>query len=298
MCKISVLTPVYNTKQEELEESIKSILNQTFDDFEFIIINDGSTNNAGDVILSFDDKRIRYIKNESNLKLIKTLNKGLELSKGKYIARLDSDDFSLPERLEKQYNYMEEHENVGLLGTSYKTLPENLSAKLPTNPKEIKYFLRYSHNCMCHSSIMIRKEIINKHRLRYNPNCLHAEDYKLWVDMSYYCDITNLDSYLTYYRTSKESISALNHEYQNKMGNFIKFACMIHDYADNKEDMYKLLLKFACGVKYTKEEYEKVKFLLEKVNQEVTKILVSTNAIFLKEQIYKILDYIIVENLK
>lgn len=293
MCKISVLTPVYNTKQEELEESIKSILNQTFDDFEFIIINDGSTNNAEDVILSFDDKRIRYIKNESNLKLIKTLNKGLELSKGKYIARLDSDDFSLPERLEKQYNYMEEHENVGLLGTFIKTLPDNTPRKLPINSQDIKYIQRYICNCISHSSVMIRKETLSKYNLRYNENCLHTEDYKLWIDISYYADIVNLDEYLTYYRISEDGISANNSLYQGKMINFIKFACMINDFECDKKNMFRLLMKFAKEETFTKEEYSKTIDLIKKAEDKVQNIIKNCDFEYInKEKLYTITNFI------
>lgn len=110
---VSVLMSVYNARPDELRQSIESILNQTFKDFEFIIINDGSTNETKEVILSYEDERIRYVENETNLKIITSLNKGLKLCRGKYIARLDSDDYSAPTRLEKQVKYMEEHPNVG-----------------------------------------------------------------------------------------------------------------------------------------------------------------------------------------
>ena len=99
---VSVLMSVYNARADELRQAIESILNQTYKNFEFIIINDGSTNDTEDVILSYEDKRIRYVKNEVNLKIIASLNKGLKLCRGKYIARLDADDYSAPTRLEKQ----------------------------------------------------------------------------------------------------------------------------------------------------------------------------------------------------
>jgi glycosyltransferase involved in cell wall biosynthesis len=95
---ISVLMPVYNA-EKYLKESICSILNQTYGDFEFLIINDGSTDKSEEIILSFKDERIVYHKNESNIKLIATLNKGIALARGKYIARMDADDISLPDRL-------------------------------------------------------------------------------------------------------------------------------------------------------------------------------------------------------
>lgn len=124
---ISVVMPVYNTKENDLRMAIESILNQTFSDFEFVIVNDCSTNNAEDVIFSYDDQRIRYIKNKTNLKLIETSNILIREAKCEYVARLDSDDYSAPERLEKQYKYMEEHPEIGVLGTFYVRIPTNMA---------------------------------------------------------------------------------------------------------------------------------------------------------------------------
>ena len=115
MPKVSVLMPVYNTKEEYLREAIESILNQTFTDFEFIIINDGSTNNAEEVIKSYKDSRIKYYRQE-NHGLIYTLNYGLSLCNGEYIARMDSDDISLPFRFEKQIEVLDKNPNIGIVG--------------------------------------------------------------------------------------------------------------------------------------------------------------------------------------
>ena len=127
---VSVLIPVYNTKYRYLREAIESILNQTYGNFELLIINDASCDNAEDVILSYKDERIKYYKNETNLKLIATLNKGIELSKGKYIARLDADDYCTPDRLEKQVKYMEEHPDteVIFLGVGFETTAPGTAA--------------------------------------------------------------------------------------------------------------------------------------------------------------------------
>ena len=139
---VSVLMPVYNTRRAELQVAIESILDQTYKDFEFIIINDGSTNDAEEVILDYKDDRIKYYKNETNLKLISTLNKGIDLCSGKYIARLDSDDYSEPDRLEKQVKVMEELPNVGLTGSFFRRVPENLTITTPVRPDLIKLYQR------------------------------------------------------------------------------------------------------------------------------------------------------------
>lgn len=108
--------PAYNA-EKYLREAIDSILAQTFTDFELIIINDGSTDFTKDIILSYTDQRIRYIENEQNSGICVTLNKGLDAARGRYIARMDSDDISLPRRLEVQVQYMDSHPEIGVAGT-------------------------------------------------------------------------------------------------------------------------------------------------------------------------------------
>lgn len=204
MSKVSVLMSVYNTCEEFLREAIESILNQTYKDFEFLIINDGSKNNAEDVINSYDDSRIRYIKNEQNLGLIGSLNKGLELASGDYIARFDSDDKSRPERLEKQVKFMDENPQVGLLGAQYQSFPKVRVSDGFTNNKDIKEAMLINCNQFGHPTVMIRKSMLNG--LKYDKNALYVEDYKLWLDMMPLCDFANLPEVLLDYRKHKGSI--------------------------------------------------------------------------------------------
>ncbi len=113
---IFIANLVYNC-EKYLKEAIESILNQTFSDFEFLIINDASIDNSDDIILSYKDERIKYVKNEENLGVSRTLNKGIQIARGTYIARMDSDDISITTRLERQYNFMTNHKEVGICGT-------------------------------------------------------------------------------------------------------------------------------------------------------------------------------------
>ncbi len=122
--KVSVIMSVYNG-DKYLREAIESILNQTFTDFEFIIVNDGSTDNSLEIIESYDDERIKTINNKKNIGLTKSLNKALKFAKGKYIARQDADDVSLPNRFEKQVEYLDSHPEVALVGTSVYLIDEN-----------------------------------------------------------------------------------------------------------------------------------------------------------------------------
>lgn len=210
MQKISVLMPVYNTEEIFLKEAIESILNQTYKDFEFIIINDGSTNNAEDVILSYNDERINYIKNEKNLGLIKTLNKGLNLAKGEYIARMDSDDISLPERFEKQVKFLDENPEIGVLGTWFKCFPSNRIVKTYTEHKDIKESMLVSSNNIGHPTVMIRNSVIKEFNAKYDENSLYVEDYALWLFLINKVKFGNIGEILLDYRMHKDSICKTN----------------------------------------------------------------------------------------
>ena len=121
---ISVVMPAYNA-EKYLREDIDSILAQTYDDFEFIIINDGSIDRTKEIILSYSDPRIVYIENEQNSGICVTLNKGLDTAKGRYIVRMDSDDIALPQRLEIQVRYMDANPDVGVAGSMVERFYDN-----------------------------------------------------------------------------------------------------------------------------------------------------------------------------
>jgi glycosyltransferase involved in cell wall biosynthesis len=205
---VTVLMSVYNG-EKFLEEAIESILNQTFSDFEFLIINDGSTDNSVKIIESFEDSRIRLINNEKNLKLIASLNKGVSLAKGKYIARMDCDDISMPDRLEKEVKYLESNQEYGLVGTWYTVIDgegvEKYNRSYPSNNELIKLFL--SLNCpLAHGSIMGKTELFKQNA--YGSKEHYAvEDYELWVRMAKTTKIHNIPEYLFKYRIYGESFS-------------------------------------------------------------------------------------------
>lgn len=176
--------PVYNA-EPFLREAIESILNQTYKDFEFIIINDGSTDNSKDIILSYNDKRIKYVENECNLKLIKTLNKGIDLAQGEYIARMDSDDISLPDRFERQMKVFSSNPCVDFInGRAYNIDEKGQSLNQvwygPVTNECIKY-INLFQSIICHPSIMIKAEILKKYKYRDDKSILHIEDYDLWA---------------------------------------------------------------------------------------------------------------------
>jgi len=194
---ISVLMPVFNA-EKYLREAIESILNQSYTDFEFLIINDGSTDETENIILSYNDSRIIYVKNEHNLQIIKTLNKGIKLAKGEYIARMDADDISLPKRLKIQYNFMEAHKNIDICGTWIKTFGVTRQIwKYPINHEEIKANLLLN-SALAHPSVIIRKAVFDK--FIYKDEFNYAEDYALWVEAINIYKFHNIPKILLKYR--------------------------------------------------------------------------------------------------
>lgn len=218
---VSILMPVYNG-EEFLKEAIDSILNQTYKNFEFIIINDGSTDSTEDIILSYNDKRIRYFKNSTNIKLIATLNKGLTLCQGKYIARMDADDVALPQRLEKQVVYFENHPEVGVLGSWVQILDlkNNRTISFLQGNSNIRLKL-FFNNYLHHPTVMLRNSVIQKHHLFY-PKILHTEDYAFWILLAKYTKFDIYPEILLQYRIHNTNISILNQTTQKKHTSLIR----------------------------------------------------------------------------
>jgi len=215
--KISVVMSVYSEPLSWLNESINSILNQTFKDFQLIIVND---NPKREELVQFlakckrSDTRVKLIKNRSNLGLATSLNKGLLKATGKYIARMDADDISFPERFDLQYNFLETNKDVFLVGAGAEYIDESgksymknvplCSSNLIVKRLEIK-------NCFLHPTIMFR----NEKWVRYRPKLLYVEDYDLYLNLlTHNKRLMNLDKILFKCRTSKGSIRHTKSAYQ------------------------------------------------------------------------------------
>lgn len=203
---VTILMPVYNSEQY-LAETIDSMLNQSYRNFEFDIINDGSSDKSVQIIQSYSDPRIKLYHNNGNQGLIYTLNRGLEIANGKYIVRMDADDISLPDRLEKQVAYMEKNKNIGISGTWIKIFGNNKNrTKYPITSNEIKACLFWG-TTFAHPSVIMRREDILKNNLKYRIEYLHAEDYGFWVEAAQHFDMGNIPEFLLKYRASQGSIS-------------------------------------------------------------------------------------------
>ena len=194
---VSIVTSVYNGG-DHLRESIESILAQTFTDLELVIINDGSTDDTQEVIESFDDARIRAYHQE-NIGLTRSLNRALKLSIGKYIARIDSDEISMPNRLARQVDFLDSNPEIGLVGSfclNYHNGLDNAPKKVITpvsNEKIRKKLLKT--NPIVHGSVMVRREVFDKVGF-YNEDFKYVQDYELWGRIAEFCKLHNLPEFL------------------------------------------------------------------------------------------------------
>jgi len=213
--KITVLMPVYNG-ENYVREAMESILNQTYQYFEFLIIDDGSTDKSVEIIESFIDERIRLVKNGQNIGLIATLNKGLDLASGKYVARMDCDDVSLPERLKHQVDFMEKNSKIGICGTWFRFIPTNEIIKYPTKHEDIILKL-LTGNALAHPTVIMRTSILRENILYYDMNFSHAEDYEFWVRLAKIVKIANIPEVLLNYRMHDNQISVVYNKNQSEV---------------------------------------------------------------------------------
>ena len=215
--KVTVLMSVYNG-EKYLQEAIDSILGQTFKDFEFLIINDGSTDKTGEILKSYNDPRIKIINNEKNIGLTKSLNIGLRIAKGEYIARQDADDISMPERLEKEVEFLEQNRNIGVVGTDYLIINEKGKivhiVKCLNCSRELKEKL-LEGNQFGHGSVMLRKECIDKVGI-YREEFKFAQDYDFCLRIAEVYDVANISEPLYKWRIDSKSISVAKKALQDK----------------------------------------------------------------------------------
>ena len=173
---VSVVMPTYN-RANILHNSINSILNQTYKNFEFIIIDDGSIDNTKEIVSSYNDKRIRYYQNKTNKGISYSRNKGFNKARGKYIMIMDDDDISKADRMEKQIHFLENNPNIDVVIGQIKDFELT-----PLYHDQIAISL-LQHNPIGNANIMYKKEFAKKHQITYNENLIISEDWNYWLDM-------------------------------------------------------------------------------------------------------------------
>lgn len=215
---VSVLMPCYNVELY-VEEALSSIMRQTYTHLEIIVINDSSTDNTLSILetLALQDSRIKVVSNSSNLKLIDTLNKGVEICSGEYIARMDADDISFPDRIERQVAFLEENKDYDIVSTQFYTFKTGVKKKnLYHNPEtneDLRAYLLFRSG-ICHPAVMIRRTLFSEKKLSFEKEYLHVEDYALWVKAVYVTKLANLADPLLFYRVHDSQVSVVNEQKQ------------------------------------------------------------------------------------
>lgn len=208
--EVTVLMAVHNGARYA-REAIESILSQTYPDFELLIVNDGSTDRTRDIVLTYDDPRIRLVDNERNLGLARSLNRGLQIAAGDLVARQDVDDLSEPQRLERQVAYMQKHPAIALLGTACTEIDAKgrrlRKSRLPTDPVDLRWNLLF----FCpfyHSAVMFRRWAVLERVGFYNEDLSYSLDVDFWRRIASHFPVANLDEMLVRYRVHDESMTA------------------------------------------------------------------------------------------
>ncbi len=252
--RLTILMPVYNGEQF-LKETIVSVLNQTFTDFIFLIINDGSTDNSMDIVRSFDDDRIQIVDNDENMGLVDTLNKGLDLSVTEYIARMDADDLWEPTKLEQQMKLMDKNPKIGLCGTSIRKFGViNGDFIFPENNDELKVgFLFYC--TMSHPSVVFRRSFLQQTGLRYKKEMFPAEDYKMWIDCLDKTQIYNIPKVLVHYRQHEQQICQDKKDVQKGKTDLVRLEMLerIYPQATDQEKKFHIDQFISYNIKSTQD---------------------------------------------
>lgn len=218
MPTISVLMPVYNTPIPFLREAVQSILDQSYQDFEFLIVDDGSTGETRQYLEQLHDPRIRLIRNEKNLGITKALNIGLRAAQGRYIARMDGDDVSYPERLEKQLAFMRSNPDVVVCGSRLLT-EDNKTTRLDVcseSREQYRVRLLFSNPGPAHSTAFIDREVLCANSIEYDEKLVYAQDYGLWSTLISYGRICILPEILLLRRRGDDSITVRHRAEQSR----------------------------------------------------------------------------------
>ena len=221
---VSVIMSNYNTSGEYLKEAVESILAQTYSDFEFIIIDDASTDESYKVIESFSDPRIKLIHNEKNMGLAASLNKALEHCRGEFIARMDTDDICLPHRFETQVKFLRENPDVIVCGTLVekviekdgKQITEVSKNNFPSDMEEYRIYLLFGNTpTLFHPTAMFNHRLLLEHGIRYDDSYLYAQDYRMWVDCAWRARCAVVPEVGLKFRRHEKSASSAKKESQD-----------------------------------------------------------------------------------
>lgn len=254
--KATVLMAVYNTDLNYLNEAIESILNQTYKNFEFIIVNDGSNKETTDFLNKLCDPRINLIHNEKNMGLIYSSNLGFEKAKGEYVLKMDSDDISHPTRLKKQIEFLDNNPQIDILGTAFEKFPKTKIIIPPKDDKDIKYTLRFLYNPLAHPTVAIRKSTIEKLNMQYNPKDKICEDYGMWLNYIDDVNFANLEDVLLKYRWHGNNISKKKTDIQSAGAQRVMFEAQGKHFNIDTSKVVEIINKFIDQEEISSSELE------------------------------------------
>lgn len=219
MPKISVVMPLYNA-ENYVAKAVQSILQQTFREFELLIIDDCGQDRSLEIVSSIKDSRIRILKNDRNRGIAFSRNRGIEEARGEYIALMDDDDLAPLYRLKTEIDFLEKRKDIDAVGGSYGLVDKNDSVIyiLPNvleNPKYIRAALMF-YDPIGNGTAMLRKKFLLQHQIQFQDHCLGMEDYRFWVDCSLYGTITNLNEVLLYWRQAENETTRVLQQRQEE----------------------------------------------------------------------------------
>lgn len=247
MCQmsVSVIMPVYRA-EKYVEEAVRSILNQTFRDFELLVIDDKGGDSSIDIVCSIQDPRIKILENDCNRGIAYATNVGLRYAKGKYIALMDDDDIAMADRLQLEYDYLESHPEIDVVGAGEIIVDENgqvmsYRREVICNPKRIK--AEFLFQCSIHNATaMYRRDFVEKNHLFYREGFLGMQDYKFWTECAACGQIANIDRVLTKWRkhgsnTSKKSREEYGEKHREKYSEILKEALKMQGFVLEDKEM-------------------------------------------------------------
>ncbi len=276
MPKISVIMPVYNA-ESYIKESINCILQQTFKDFELILIDDCGDDGSREIINAIKDTRVRILRNAENKGIAFSRNEGIKAATGEYIALMDDDDLTPLSRLEIENEFLDINKKIDVVGGRYQIIDgKNKSLKIfpepLNNPEYIRAYLMF-YNPMANGTAMIRKKFVEENKIKYQEKCLGMEDYRFWIDCSLKGRITNLPDILLSWRltdtneTSK-TLSYITHEREKKYAILQQYALEENGFRLKEDEISLFSQMFRENIRMSKAEkrdLEKIYYVLKKI---------------------------------
>ena len=262
MPQTTVLIPTYNCAKYILQ-TIKSVLSQSYTDCELLIIDDGSVDNTESIVKEIKDSRIIYLKNPKNLGIVKTLNRGIKLAKGKYIARMDADDVMVGNRLQEQIEFLEVNPDYGMVGGWHQMIDADGNKlrllRTPENYDNIRLALLF-RNQFAHAAITMRTELARQ--LKYSQEFIYTEDYDLWCRLAEVSRVANLQKVFLHYRWYPEN--SCNRKQKELKSNVVKLLSRELDKYEIEHSIEELMIQAAICFSYGKRFFnsdDKLKLL-------------------------------------